>query len=529
MHAGGWAQHICVEPMARVSVELLPGAEWRGRQRITIPPPAIADHDIHPMLHAPTPTPPSLLSEVKAVVVDTMSVGVDWRGYIAAELERIFGPRLESGHQAALRLPLIPGAEGAAAAAAAAAAAGGGALPSPPAGPAAADVTTEDGSVDWESLASQWRKDNLADSTVFADGDGLANGVVARRRGLDRIVEYLKPAMTLGQAPEEQELDRLARAWLRLPTWEDVPAGLSAIRGTYMVAGIDAATSLWDLTALSKHSQMAAAARMSPEHSPPRTPSRGSTPPAGGSVGSGSRPPTPGSPVMGERLRSPFASQRRPGSRAKMRPGSREGGIRPSSRPSSRDGGFNFSLGGGGFSSMVAEGGGLQWDVTLPPLGSPEDLATYDRAATLLGKLPSAMLFVSSSPHALLIAQRAGWRTAYVPRLGAVKHPRLLPNYNTAPHTHKSADNIPAGPRSVGHSHAEASLQKERVFGSTHDAEARLGNVVIDEAPTAATTGSWIDAVDEEEWDGALFDVSAPDLTALAGQLVPPHTRRWRS
>jgi hypothetical protein len=34
--------------------------------------------------------------------------------------------------------------------------------------------------------------------------------------------------------------------------------------------------------------------------------------------------------------------------------------------------------------------------------------------------------------------------------------------------------------------------------------------------------------VDEEELDGALFDVSAPDLTALAGQLVPPHTRRWR-
>ena len=57
------AQHICLEPMARDMVELLPGAEWKGRQRLTLPPAPVL-HELHPMLHAPQAPPPSVLSEV---------------------------------------------------------------------------------------------------------------------------------------------------------------------------------------------------------------------------------------------------------------------------------------------------------------------------------------------------------------------------------------------------------------------------------------------------------------------------------
>ena len=208
MHTGGWAQHICVEPMARVSVELLPGASWSARQRLSIPPPTLASSHLHPMLHAPLPTPASLLAEVQGVVLDTMSVAVDWRSYIAAELERVLGPCLDPSHQA-LHLPSIYGP---------------GNPPSPPPSDrkklGMSGVLAEE--TDWEALATQWRADNLADSTVFADGEGLASGIVARRRGLDRIVEYLKPAMLVGEALAEEDLERLARAWLRAPAWEDV-------------------------------------------------------------------------------------------------------------------------------------------------------------------------------------------------------------------------------------------------------------------------------------------------------------------
>ena len=200
-------------------------------------------------------------------------------------------------------------------------------------------------------------------------------------------------------------------------------------------------------------------------------------------------------------------------------------------------------VGAFGMSSMGGGGAGLQWDVSMPPMGSNEDLATYDRVATLLGQMPSAMLFVSASPHALLIAQQAGWRTAYVPRLGATDHPRLMPNATRSVKKQAGAGE-PAGPRSVGARHAEASLRKEAVFGSTHDSERRFsgdGSAAAAaaaaaasaqqeefEATKAATTGSWLDGLDEEDWDGSLFDVHAPDMGTLANQLVPPHTSRWR-
>lgn len=515
MHPGGWAQHICIEPMLRVSVELLPGAEWRGRQRITIPPPALAEQEIHPMLHAPPSTPAALLAEVKGVLVDTFSVAVNWRAYIASELERVFAHRLETGHHAALQLPHIASAKHAAPKSVGSFPAGleGNSSTTP------AEVT-EDG-VDWESLASQWRDDNLADSTVFADDDGLTNGAVARQRGLDRIVQFLRPAFKVGQEPPEEELERLRRAWLCLPAWDDAPAGLSAICSAYMVAAVDPGTSLWDLAALAKHSQMAAIARTSPGHSPPRTPSRGSTPPVGlGAVdwAGGSRPHTPGSQNVGEqRLGSPLLSHRRPGSRQRQgrRPNSRDG------RPSSREGNFNFGLAGSAADGLLNPmGTGLQWDMTLPPLGSLEDFATFDRTATLLGLLPSAMLLLSSNPHALLTAQRAGWRTAFVARPGTADHPRLRPHVTHA--AQRSTGHLPAGPRSVGHNHAEASLRRERVFASTYDAESKFSgreNPQVYEAPTSA---------EEEPWDGSMFDVSAMDLGTLAAQLVPPHTRRWR-
>ena len=192
-------------------------------------------------------------------------------------------------------------------------------------------------------------------------------------------------------------------------------------------------------------------------------------------------------------------------------------------------------VGAFGTSSMGGGGAGLQWDVSMPPMGSTEDLATYDRVATLLGQMPSAMLFVSASPHALLIAQQAGWRTAYVPRLGATDHPRLNPNATRFVKKQTNGPGQPAGPRSVGLQHAEASLRKEAVFGSTHDSERRFsgnGSAAAQheefEAIKAATTGSWLDGLDEEDWDGSLFDVHAPDMGTLANQLVPAHTSRWR-
>ena len=517
MHPGGWAQHICIEPMVRVSVELLPGAEWRGRQRITIPPAAIAEAEIHPMLHAPPPTPPSLLAEVQCVLVDTFSVAVNWRAYIASELERVFSHRLAAGHNAVLELPHISSAEQLGPRRL-----GADALPAPESSSTSVEVT-ENG-VDWDRLASQWRDDNLADSTVFAAGDGLTNGAVARRRGLDRIVQQLRPAIKVGEEPQEEELERLRRAWLRIPAWDDVPAGLFAIRSAYMVAAVDPGTSLWDLTTLTKYSQIAATARSSPGHSPPRTPSRGSTPSVGlraADWGGGSRPHTPGSPNVGEqRLGSPLVSHRRPSSRQRRRPTSRDG------RPSSRDGSFNLSLGGGGghggagafLNSMET---GLQWDMTLPPLGSLEDITTFDRTATLLGNLPSTMLLVSSNPHALLTAQRAGWRTAHVARPGTTDHPRLRPDVTHMDHT-KSTGDLPAGPQSVGRNHAEASLRMERIFASTYDAESRFSGRQTDQGSEAPTYA------EEEVWDGSMFDVSAMDFGTLAGQLVPPHTRRWR-
>lgn len=494
MHPGGWAQHICIEPMARVSVELLPGAEWRGRQRIIIPPSALSTREIHPLLHAPQPTPTSLLAEVRGVLVDTFSAAINWRTHIAGELERVFSHCLEREHQKVLQLPQISSAKR---------------------GTPATDAADV---VDWESLASQWREDNLTDSTEFVDGVGLTDGTVARCRGLDRIVAYLRPAMKVGHEPQKDELDRLARAWLRLPAWDDVPAGLSTIRSAYMVAAIDPATSLWDLTALTKYSQMVATARMSPGHSPPRTPSRGSTPPVGLGpldwVGD-SRPHTPGSPGAGyHRLDSPIGSHRRPSSRQRRRPKSRDG------RPSSRDG-LNFALGGGTFVNQTE--GGLEWDMTLPPMGSLEQIATYDRIALLLGHLPSAMLLMSSNPHALLTAQRAGWRTAYVARPGVSDHPRLPPN--AAPAENKPPDNIPAGPRSVGRDHAEASLRMERVFGSTYDGGS---NSSIQQTPNEATSEASESTPQEEPWDGSMFDVAAVDMGTLATMLVPPHTRRWR-
>eukprot|EP01043_Picozoa_sp_COSAG02_P021630 COSAG02_NODE_1103_length_14561_cov_2.692435_2_plen_517_part_00 len=515
MQPGGWAQHICIEPTVRVSVELLPGAEWRGRQRITIPPPAIAEADIHPMLHAPPPTPPSLLAEVQGVLVDTFSAAVNWRAYIASELEQVFSHRLETGHHAVLELPQISSADQVLPPNL-----GTDSLPAPDSTNTPVEVTGN--GVDWESLASQWREDNLEDSTVFADGDGLTNGTMTRRRGLDRIVQYLRPAIKVGEEPQQEELDRLRRAWLRIPAWDDVPAGLSAIRSAYVVAAVDPGTTLWDLTALTKHSQMLAIARTSPGHSPPRTPSRGSTPPVGFGAadwGGGSRPHTPGSPNVGEqRLGSPIVSHRRPGSRQRRRPTSRDG------RPSSHEGSFNFSLGGGRggssafFNSMET---GLQWDMTLPPLGSLEDSATFDRTATLLGHLPSSLLLVSSNPHALLTAQRAGWRTAYVSRPGTADHPRLRPDVAHVAHK-KSTGDLPAGPQSVGHQYAEASLRKERVFASTYDAESKFSGRQSDQVSDAPTSA------EEEVWDGSMFDVSAIDLGTLAAQLVPPHTRRWR-
>ena len=265
--------------------------------------------------------------------------------------------------------------------------------------------------------------------------------------------------------------------------------GLSVVKGAYMIAAMDPGTSLWDLTALSKYSQAAASARWSPRSSPPRTPSRGSTPPSlhGSRTGSPLAGPL-GGPLVGEtRLGSPFGKSRRPGSRDGVRPGSvgRPGsrdGCRPGSvgRPGSRDGGRPGSRPGSGMvgafgtSSMGGGGAGLQWDVSMPPMGSTEDLATYDRVATLLGQMPSAMLFVSASPHALLIAQQAGWRTAYVPRLGATDHPRLNPNATRFVKKQTNGPGQPAGPRSVGLQHAEASLRKEAVFGSTHDSERRF-------------------------------------------------------
>ena len=215
------AQHICLEPMARDMVELLPGAEWKGRQRLTLPPAPVL-HELHPMLHAPQAPPPSVLSEVRGIVVDVLSVAADWTDFVAAELERMLGgSRLQEGHESHM-----------------------------------------DGPVDWNALALQWRRHNLEDATVWAAEKeaGAGQAQKARRRGLQKIVEYLKPAMSVGQEPLEPELDHLNRVWLRLPPWTDAVQGLGSLRASYLLAGVDEATSLWDLASLGKHSGMAAAA-----------------------------------------------------------------------------------------------------------------------------------------------------------------------------------------------------------------------------------------------------------------------------
>ena len=103
--------------MARDMVELLPGAEWKGRQRLTLPPAPVL-HELHPMLHAPQAPPPSVLSEVRGIVVDVLSVAADWTDFVAAELERMLGgSRLQEGHESHM-----------------------------------------DGPVDWNALALQWRQ-----------------------------------------------------------------------------------------------------------------------------------------------------------------------------------------------------------------------------------------------------------------------------------------------------------------------------------------------------------------------------------
>eukprot|EP01043_Picozoa_sp_COSAG02_P054158 COSAG02_NODE_6088_length_3812_cov_2.152168_3_plen_92_part_00 len=86
----------------------------------------------------------------------------------------------------------------------------------------------------------------------------------------------------------------------------------------------------------------------------------------------------------------------------------------------------------------------------------------------------------------------------------------------------KSTGDLPAGPQSVGHNHAEASLRRQRVFASTYDSESRFSVRQSDQGSEAPTYA------EEEAWDGSMFDVSAMDFGTLAGQLVPPHTRRWR-
>ena len=157
--------------------------------------------------------------------------------------------------------------------------------------------------------------------------------------------------------------------------------------------------------------------------------------------------------------------------------------------------------------------GGAQWDVSLPPMGSAEEVETYERAALLLGQQPHALLLLSAAPHALLAAQRAGWRTAYVPRPGALRHPRSV----RAAEAGTLAESKPAvtpGPRAVGKSTAD--------YLHAHRPGVEAASTGSPSSPNSPTER------EDDYWDGELFDVCAPDLMSLATQLVPPHTSRWR-
>ena len=81
------------------------------------------------------------------------------------------------------------------------------------------------------SRASHANADAVVESAVAEKDAGAGQAQKARRRGLQKIVEYLKPAMSVRQEPVEPELDHLNRVWLRLPPWRLVAVAAVAVAG----------------------------------------------------------------------------------------------------------------------------------------------------------------------------------------------------------------------------------------------------------------------------------------------------------